>query len=388
MLLTEEVEVGLSSNNLKHFEELGYKIPRRNNNKGKLIFIKGAKIHVKVEHLLDNSKVNVDIKCDGCGETLKGIPWGNYMHRKHKDDTYYCKKCASILFGSIKHKEVNLKKGKSFEQWCIDNNRLDILDKCDYELNNCNPKDVNCNSSKGHWFKCLDHPEHISEKKNISCLAGGKQTNIDCHQCNRIIYTNPEIIKLLVNLDDAYQYSIGMNKEIFMKCPNCGCEKLIQPIKVIRQGFGCPKCSDGISYPEKFMFNVLEQLLDKDFQVQLSRTTFKWCENYKYDIYINKINCIVEIFGNQHYQESFGRIGKHARNLEEEQENDRLKEQLAKINNIKHYIIIDSRESKLEWIKNSIMKSELPSLLNFKEEDIDWLKCHEYSCSSLIKKSM
>jgi hypothetical protein len=39
----------------------------------------------------------------------------------------------------------------------------------------------------------------------------------------------------------------------------------------------------------------------------------------------------------------------------------------------------------MEWIKNNIMQSQLPQLLGFEEEDINWLKCHEYACNSLVK---
>jgi len=41
----------------------------------------------------------------------------------------------------------------------------------------------------------------------------------------------------------------------------------------------------------------------------------------------------------------------------------------------------------MEWIKNSIINSNLPQILKFKENDIDWLMCHEYACSSLVKTS-
>ena len=58
---------------------------------------------------------------------------------------------------------------------------------------------------------------------------------------------------------------------------------------------------------------------------------------------------------------------------------------MAKNNNIDNYIVLDCRYSTLNWIKNSIIKSELPALLRFKELDIDWLKCHEFACNSLIK---
>ena len=46
---------------------------------------------------------------------------------------------------------------------------------------------------------------------------------------------------------------------------------------------------------------------------------------------------------------------------------------------------MNCRESNLDWIRNSIMNSDLPKLLNFKEDDINWLECHEFACNSLIK---
>ena len=63
---------------------------------------------------------------------------------------------------------------------------------------------------------------------------------------------------------------------------------------------------------------------------------------------------------------------------------DDEKDKLCEDHDIK-IIRINCDESKLEWIKNSIINSELPNLLNFTKEDIDWLKCHEYACNSLVK---
>jgi hypothetical protein len=157
-------------------------------------------------------------------------------------------------------------------------------------------------------------------------------------------------------------------------------------IDFIKKGFSCPKCSDKIPYAEKFIFNVLEQL-NIIFKTQLSRTTFNWCNDYRYDFYLRDLNCIIETHGLQHYEESFKRISKKAKCLEEIQDNDKIKEQLAKQNNINNYIVIDCRKSEMEWIKNNIMQSNLslPQLLNFKESDIDWIKCHEFACNSFVK---
>lgn len=38
------------------------------------------------------------------------------------------------------------------------------------------------------------------------------------------------------------------------------------------------------------------------------------------------------------------------------------------------------------WVKNSIMRSKLPQLLNFKEEDIDWIQCDKYARTGITKK--
>ena len=47
------------------------------------------------------------------------------------------------------------------------------------------------------------------------------------------------------------------------------------------------------------------------------------------------------------------------RTLEEEQENDELKKSLAIKNGIKDYLVIDCRESEMEFIKSNILKSQL-----------------------------
>ena len=53
-----------------------------------------------------------------------------------------------------------------------------------------------------------------------------------------------------------------------------------------------------------------------------------------YDFYIPELEAIIEVHGSQHYGQGFEKVG--GRTLEEEQINDRLKEDLAKQNGIKH----------------------------------------------------
>ena len=48
-----------------------------------------------------------------------------------------------------------MKNSKSFEKWCLDNNRQDILDRWDYELNYLKPYDVPSKSSKKYWLNVI-----------------------------------------------------------------------------------------------------------------------------------------------------------------------------------------------------------------------------------------
>jgi len=387
-LLTEEIKVTLHSMNINWYRGKGYNIPTYKSINGKLQVKRGTKILVRIEDLIENSAVSVDIQCDGCGEILENIQWQNYKKSIHKDETYYCHKCAIRLFGVKKIKLTKLKNSKSFYQWCYDNLSKEVADwilsRWDYELNKISPKDVSYGSmgfnKKGYWFKCIDHPEHKSELKNIHGFVGpNRQVNINCNQCNKILVTHPYLVKWLLDPEDALKYSYGSRIKIPMRCPDCGHIKPQVFGSLISQGFSCPKCSDGISYPEKFMSNVLDQL-HIIFNRQLSKTIFKWCGVYKYDNYIDSVDCIIETHGEQHYKENhFSTL------LSEIQENDFDKEWLARENKINNYIILDCRHSTVEWIKNSIMNSKLPKLLNFKESDIDWLKCHEVACSNIAK---
>jgi len=199
-------------------------------------------------------------------------------------------------------------------------------------------------------------------------------------QQNTISITHPDLVKHFVNKEDAILYSAGSSRNVMTVCVECGYKKPMQIGHLTKRGFTCPLCSDHMPYPEKFLFSMLEQLTI-DFKTQLTKTTFEWCNNYKYDFYIDSINCIIETHGIQHYEKNTN----WKMSLDEILDNDRLKNQFAKENSITNYIVLDCRYSNMECIKNSIIGSNLPKLLGFNINDIDWSKCHEFSLSSLVK---
>lgn len=185
--------------------------------------------------------------------------------------------------------------------------------------------------------------------------------------------------------DEAKLYTKCSGQRIIPVCPDCGRIKdkpmLISNIYK-RHSINCG-CSDRTSYGEKVMFNVLEQL-ELGFTTQLTHTVLTWCKNYLYDFYIPSLNIIIETHGEQHYIQT---NRKQAKNLYEEQENDKAKKELALSNGIKeeNYIVIDCRKSELGFIKNSILNSNLSKIYNL--SIIDWKRVEEFALSSRIKEA-
>ena len=112
---------------------------------------------------------------------------------------------------------------------------------------------------------------------------------------------------------------------------------------------------------------------------QLSKKDFIWCNTYRYDFYIPKYNIIIETHGAQHYNYSKGwNSGKSQEII------DKKKKTLALKNNITDYIELDCRKSDKEYIKDSILNSELINYFDFNK--INWDKADEYATNNLIKE--
>lgn len=233
-----------------------------------------------------------------------------------------------------------------------------------------------CNWDEG-WM-----PENSLIKQKIGCSCCCGRTTVK--GINDIATTHPDLVKYFVNIEDSYKNTYGSDNKVYFKCLNCGFEKEMKISRLNKEKFSCSRCGDNIPYGEKIMFNILEQL-NIEFQTQLSKTTYKWCKDYRYDFYfeLNSEGYVIEINGIQHYEENTN----FKMTLEEVKLNDKLKKELALDNGIKeeNYIIIDCRKSELDWIKQNISDSNLAKIFDVSE--INWLKAEEYTLSTRIKEA-
>lgn len=245
--------------------------------------------------------------------------------------------------------------------------------------------DLYINADTSIWHKCKvcqyrwkSQPNHILEG-HICPVCAGKIIGPAPEYRNSIWaseYRN--YFERYLSEDQMKSYTPHSGKKINIPCPDCGKNKDICIAQLASQGLGC-SCGDGQTYPNKFIYALLNQLNIE----YIPEYYDDWSDGRKYDIYIPSLNCIIENHGEQHY----GHRGVFKKkSLEEEQHNDAYKKMLAEQNGVKHYVVLDCRESNVSWIKKSIMDSELPILLSFNINNIDWVTCHRFALSNIVKQ--
>jgi hypothetical protein len=249
---------------------------------------------------------------------------------------------------------------------------------------------------KGHMAE-----SSITRGSRCPCCAG----KIVVVGVNDVATTHPEVAAVLLDENDARKYTAHSNVKCWFKCPHCGEKNYSWISNVTLRGLSCSKCGDNVSYPEKFIYNLLQQIIDLPFSPsQLvnfeTHKLFDWSKNVFnlnkkisgkkiYDFYVPlDFPLIIEAHGGQHFIKSFETAG-DARSLEEEVENDSIKEALALSNGIlsSHYVVLDCRHSTMEHIKDSVMHSTLPDILHFAEDQIDWQECGRFAMSSLMLRA-
>lgn len=317
-----------------------------------------------------------------------------YNNKTFEITTVAFLKCSLGNLLNKKTSEFKIEVGQTFKD---DKRNIIITDKEYRKKITSNEKWYKYTCNKCGWTEgwILEHA--LLHKGGCSCCRG--LTVVE--GINDIPTVTPWMVKYFQGgYDEAKLYSIGSHKKIYPICPDCGRvrDKKMEIKEIYKlHSIACP-CSDNYYFSEKTMFSILEQI-NINFEFH---KIFDWSKNIKFKYYDTKITkeydfyfkldneeYIIETHGNQHYEKSFGTIN-GAKSLEEEQENDRIKKELALKNGIKeeNYIVIDCRKSTLEWIKNNdngILNSRLNELFDLSK--VNWLKVEEFLTTNLVKQT-
>jgi hypothetical protein len=250
--------------------------------------------------------------------------------------------------------------------------------------------------------------KYINKRTHLQCLCNIHNRlwsalpeqlygGITCPQCNDSRYTSnnhrqktfgnrpnlwethPEIAKLLKDPNNGYLYTHGTAKRMEFVCPDCGNVRFLSLNSVVHYGFACLKCSDGVSLPNKYSRALLDQLMHNDYVCEYRPD---WAKPYFYDNYfeLNNQRYILEMDGAYHYCEKTV----SPKTLEERQNDDRIKDELAKKNDVR-VIRINCSIATTDVIKEQILKSELTNIFDLSK--IDWELCDKKSQKNLVKQS-
>lgn len=187
----------------------------------------------------------------------------------------------------------------------------------------------------------------------------------------------PELIKYLVDKQDAFKYSHGSHVKINIHCPDCGYEKEIAVQKLCLRGFNCPICKDGFSFAAK----ILRQLLiynNCQFEMEYSP---HWAKGKRYDFFIQDSNTIIEVHGAQHY----GLRNEWGYTKNQSLKNDLLKKELAFVNEVINYIEINASNTDFASLSTEINQQLSGTIIIPKTEELKQLFLN--STSSLKKEA-
>lgn len=238
------------------------------------------------------------------------------------------------------------------------------------------PMDFCCEKHNYNWISTFYEVSNNKWGCRYCAIEGRRLTNL---QKSNLWITRPDIASLLENPEDGYQYFENSKEHTWFLCPDCH-SRLYKSIATVRaNGLKCNICSDGFSYPNKLMSQILIQL-NVTFITEYSPN---WISPRRYDFYfcINNNQYIIEMDGGLGHGKRL--YSTDTKTLQESLEIDYEKDNYAKKHGI-NVIRIDCTKSDIQYIKNNIINSELNQIFNL--ENIDWIKCDILSRQSNLLK--
>lgn len=228
---------------------------------------------------------------------------------------------------------------------------------------------------------------NLANQKSGCPICGRKNSLITVSNINSIVAndnTKWMIPYFQGEYDEAKMYTPGSNEKKYFICPSCGRVKDKQMcINTLFQRKHLPCiCGDGISYPNKYGFELFNNQLKDQINNFHREYQPEWAKPYYYDFYFERNNnkYICEFDGGLGHGKEMHRLS--AKSLEESVKIDTIKDKMATDHNIE-IIRIDTSVSDSNYILKNILNSELSKI--FDMSVVDFIKCDEFACSNLVK---
>ena len=197
---------------------------------------------------------------------------------------------------------------KSFYDWCIENNRLDLNDRFDEDKNNCSPKNVSYKSNKKYWFKCPRNL-HESEQHSLFIVTRSQNIRLECNKCNSVaqviidkfgqeyLWDHWHESNVLNPWDISYGHS---RLKIVIQCTSKNYHVYEQTPQSFCRGVGCPFCNNKKIHPNDSIAMIYPEIIDRwsdkndkspyEFSVSSNKKVWLKCPLGKHKDYLQSLN--------------------------------------------------------------------------------------------------
>lgn len=159
-------------------------------------------------------------ECIHCGKVRKYIRCSSVAH------------CSTKCLCQRRHRsdvgKVMPIKTLSFSEWCLENHCDSLLQRWDYELNNCSPEEISYKSAHEMYFKCERNKHNSAAVRLYSIVQNGARC--ECEECKLeqdsfgawCLANNPSILDLWdyeLNNCSPFEILKMSGKKCYFKCP-------------------------------------------------------------------------------------------------------------------------------------------------------------------------
>ena len=160
---------------------------------------------------------------------------------------------------------------KTFYEWCIENNRMDLNYRFDEIKNGCTTKDIGYKSNLKYWFMC---PRNLHESELYAMYFVTQTSNkkLECRKCNSVAQV------VIDKFGEDYLWSRWRednelspwdiphgSKTIVVKlqCLDKDYHKYEQVARSFSAGNGCPYCINRFVHPNDSLAAIYPEVVDR-----------------------------------------------------------------------------------------------------------------------------
>lgn len=197
---------------------------------------------------------------------------------------------------------------KSFYDWCLENNRMDLNDRFDEEKNGCTTKEVGYKSNLKWWFKC-PRMLHESDQYFMCFVTRDPKRDLVCRKCNSVAQViidrfGKDYLNIHWHKDNVlspWDIPAGSARiKVKVQCDNKNYHIYEQVASSFTKGIGCPYCINRKVHPNDSLAAIYPEIInrwsDKNEKSPYeyaphseSKVWFK-CPNGIHDDYLQKIS--------------------------------------------------------------------------------------------------